>query len=108
MSGLSALRRSGRFMVMVSKPESSFWRTISFALMGGAFVVGCREFHRHCEDRWAKAPLRRAHQLRRRDGGHATLCPRRCALFRHQWTPRGFQRLERLIAGGGREQFVVF
>src|SRR6185369_8488977 len=33
MSGLSALRRSGRFMVMVSRPLSRFCRTISFALM---------------------------------------------------------------------------
>jgi hypothetical protein len=35
-------------MVMVSKPESSFWRTISFALMDGAFVVvvDCRKIDR--------------------------------------------------------------
>ena len=32
MSGLSALRRSGRFMVMVSSPESSFCRTISLLM----------------------------------------------------------------------------
>src|SRR5665647_2864936 len=37
MSGLSALRRSGRFMVMVSRPESSFCRTMSF--IGFAFVL---------------------------------------------------------------------
>jgi hypothetical protein len=39
-------------MVMVSKPESSFWRTISFWLMAGSFVViGCGYFNRHCEER---------------------------------------------------------
>src|SRR5215471_19078342 len=38
MSGLSALRRSGRFMVIVSKPDSRFCSTMSL-LMCGAFVV---------------------------------------------------------------------
>jgi hypothetical protein len=33
------LRRSGRFMVMVSSPVLRFWRTISFALMCRAFLV---------------------------------------------------------------------
>src|ERR1700722_14366407 len=48
MSGLSALRRSGRFMVMVSRPASRFWRTISFAVMGFCFRCCCCH-HRHCE-----------------------------------------------------------
>src|SRR2546429_7377139 len=79
MSGLSALRRSGRFMMMVSKPESSFWRTISFALMVLVLsllllvVVNSIVIARTVG--WAKARLRRAHQLRRWDGGHAALCP---------------------------------
>src|ERR1041385_1379895 len=51
MSGLSALRRSGRFMVMVSRPLSRFCRTISFALMVSTFVVIGFNFYRHCEER---------------------------------------------------------
>src|SRR6516225_6119668 len=39
MSGCSALRRSGRFMVMVSRPLSRLCRTISFALMSVVLVM---------------------------------------------------------------------
>src|SRR6476619_7623540 len=109
MSGFSALRRSGRFMVMVSKPESSFWRTISFALMDGAFVVvvDCRKFDR-CRrvGKGALAPCPPTLSLQRW-ARYALPTLRRPFLFFHQRTARSFQRLERFVAGDRRQQLVV-
>src|SRR6185436_5396383 len=74
MSGLSALRRSGRFIVMVSRPRSRFWRTISFALMAFLPSLLDYEFRRHCEERSDEAIQGAAHhtgllRFARNDGG---------------------------------------
>src|ERR1700755_1107861 len=101
MSALIALRRSGRFMVMVSKPWSSCCRTISFALMCVAFVaiVIC-----HSGARVSANP-------ESRDSGSGASAPSRNDGLRpsllHHRAARGLQRLERLVAGHGREQPVV-
>jgi hypothetical protein len=45
---LSALRRSGRFMVIVSRPDSRFCRTVSL-LMRWRLLLLVRLSNRHCE-----------------------------------------------------------
>jgi hypothetical protein len=43
---LSALRRSGRFMVMVSRPLSRFCRTMSFMRFAFLLLVVFQNYHR--------------------------------------------------------------
>src|SRR6201999_1228936 len=115
MSGLSALRRSGRFMVMVSRPLSRFCRTISLAVMDVAFVVVRSLYvvialvgwvspkgvtHLFCCRGWRSGGLRFANPPY---SFAATLR----ASFLHQRAPRCLQRLERLVAGHGRDQLVI-
>src|SRR4029079_17785473 len=123
MSGLSALRRSGRFMVMVSSPESRFWRTISFWLMAGSFVVF--DWNGTQSPPSLRGAKRRSNPpfLLRRDGllrfarndeeaSVLTSSPARSATIPATGTTRcraarQFQRLERLGAGNRRQQLVV-
>src|SRR5215475_1881860 len=105
MSGLSALRRSGRFMVMVSRPLSRCCRTISLAVMA-CVLCSCLLLtgSRHCEERKRRSNpflVSRSGLLRfaRNDGARP--------LFLHQRAARLFQRLERLVAGDGRQQLVI-
>src|SRR6202012_4602614 len=106
MSGLSALRRSGRFMVIVSRPDSSFCRTMSFM--------------RYCLCIYWLATSVVARSVATKQSmvttgkmdGFATLAmtsegPSSLFLFLHQWAARQVQRLERLVAGDGRQQLVV-
>src|SRR3954470_5046480 len=85
MPGLSALRRSGRFMGIVSSPDSRDCRTISLLMGVGLCVVHC------C--------------LPRPSSG---LTPTRGrSLLRHKRTPRDIERLKRLVAGNSTQQLVI-
>src|SRR5882757_10870084 len=127
MSGLSALRRSGRFMVMVSKPRSRFCRTMSlfmsvflgcyYSLCFGTVIasqrVGAKRRpmtgsakqsmaakERKMDCFVASAPVRKRFAFVAGNDGL-------WLSFLHQRAARRFQRLERLIAGNRRQQLVV-
>src|SRR5258708_38011626 len=96
-------------MVIVSKPESSFCRTMSFmrcflCCYWLLLVVIASEAKqstlalRKMDCFVACAPLRKRSAFVAGNDGK---------LFLHQRATRQFERLERLIAGDGREQFVV-
>src|ERR1700679_1888752 len=90
-------------MVIVSRPDSSFCRTVSFmpcflVLLVVVFVIARSVATKQSIVTTGKMDCFAALAMTREGPS---------ALFLHQRATRQFQRLERLIAGNGREQLVV-